>query len=235
MYALAIGPLLWISVLLFVGGLAYRIFRLIRLTEKKAVQRCQVTPKKDDPPAPAISAEEQKLNLIARFQNSVFGKHPVMTTVSAVFHGCLFATPIFLMAHNLMLRNGLGVRLPSLPDGLADFLTVVVLGCAVLFLVRRLAVPKVAAISSATDYVVLMITVAPFLTGFLAHHQVFGYRTLLTAHILTGELMLAAIPFTKIGHMVFFFFSRLTMAGEFCLGRGTRTWAMAPRAPGQSA
>jgi nitrate reductase gamma subunit len=233
MYALAIGPLLWISVALFFGGLVFRVLRLFRLTERKAVMLCQVTKTKDAEPAPTVSAVERKLDLIARFQNSVVGKHPVMTVVSTIFHVCLVGAPVFLMAHNLMLRNGLGIRLPSLPDGMADFLTVVVLACAVFFLVRRLAVPKVAAISSANDYAVLAITAAPFLTGFMAHHQLLDYRTLLTAHILTGELMLIAIPFTKIGHMVFFFFSRLTMAGEFCLGRGQRTWAMEARVPAQ--
>jgi nitrate reductase gamma subunit len=229
MYMLVTGPLLWLTFLLFVGGLAYRLVRLIRLTEKRAVMVCQVAPRNDDPPRPAISAEERKLERIARFQTSVLGQHPVMTCVSTIFHLCLLVVPLFLMGHNVMLRNGLGIRLPSLPDRLADLLTLVVLGGAVFFLVRRAAVPKVAAISSATDYAVLLITVLPYLTGFLARHQVLAYPSLLTAHILTGELMLVAIPFTKVGHMVFFVFGRLALAGEFCLGRGNRVWAMGTR------
>ena len=228
MYALAVGPLLWISVVLFVSGLIYRLVRLFRLTERKAVEFCPVTKPKDEPAA-TVSAEERKFDKIARFQNSVLGKHPTMVIASFVFHLCLFATPLFLMAHNLMLRNALGVRLPNLPDGLADFMTLIVLGFAAFFLVRRIAIPKVAAISEVSDYAVLLIAAAPYLTGFLARHQLLRYPAMLTVHILTGELMLIAIPFTKIGHMVFFFFSRLTMAGEFCLGRGSRTWAAAAR------
>ena len=176
-------------------------------------------------PAPSISAEDRKLQTIARFQNSVLGKHPIMAIVSGVFHFCLFVAPVFLMAHNLILRSSLGIRLPSLPDGLVDVLTLVVLGCAVFFLIRRIAVPKVAAISCGNDYGVLLIAAVPFLTGFMAYHQLFDYKTVLTLHVLTGELMLIAIPFTKVGHMVFFFFTRLTMAGEYCLGQGTRTWS----------
>lgn len=226
MYALVTGPLLWLAFLVFTGGLAYRIVRLLRLTEKRAAMVCPVTRRKDDAPRLAMSAEERKLDRIARFQTSVLGQHPVMTSVSTVFHLCLLVVPLFLMGHNVMLRNGVGVSLPSLPDRLADVLTLVVLGGAVFFLVRRVAVPKVAAISSGTDYAVLLITVLPYLTGYLARHQALAYQPLLTVHILTGELMLVAIPFTKVGHMVFFFFGRLVLAGEFCLGRGNRVWAM---------
>jgi nitrate reductase gamma subunit len=224
MYAFAVGPLLWIAVGLFIGGLIYRIARLRRLTALRSEQFCTVTKTKDEPPA-VISVEEQKLDKIARFQNSVLGKHPVMVIVSVIFHLCLFVTPLFLMAHNVMLRNAIGFSLPSLPDGVCHALTAIVLACAVFFLVRRIAVPKVTAISDYLDYAVLLLTTLPFLTGFLAHHQMMDYRAMITVHILAGELMLAAIPFTKIGHMVFFFFARLTLGGEHGVGRAKRIWS----------
>jgi nitrate reductase gamma subunit len=228
MYALAIGPLLWIAVGLFVGGLIYRIARLRKLTILRSELTCTVTRAKDEQPV-TISEEEQKLEKIARFQNSVMGKHPVMVIVSFIFHLGLLVTPFFVMAHNVMLRRALGISLPSLPDSVCHILTTIVLAGAVFFLVRRLAVPKVFAISDYKDYVVLLITALPFLTGFMAHQQLLDARTVITAHILAGELMLAAIPFTKIGHMVFFFFMRSTLAGEYCLGRGNRTWATETR------
>jgi nitrate reductase gamma subunit len=224
MYELASGPLVWISLVLFVVGLVYRTMALFRLTERKVPLTCTATPPKDQPVG-EVSAAEREFESIARFRNSVAGKHPIMTIVSGVFHVCLMVTPLLVMAHNLLLRRAVGVGLPSVPDGLSDFLTVVVLGCGLFFLVRRVAVPKVAAISGVSDYAVLAITVLPFLTGFLAYHQLFEYRTVITLHLLSGELMLIAMPFTKIGHMVFFFFSRLTLAGEYCLGRGTRIWS----------
>jgi len=129
------------------------------------------------------------------------------------------------MAHNLLLRRAFGLGLPSIPDGLADFMTVIVLGGALFFLVRRIAIPKVAAISCADDYGVLLLTVMPYLTGFLAYHQLFDYKTVLTLHALTGDLMLIALPFTKVGHMVFFFFVRLTLGGEYGVGRARRIWS----------
>jgi hypothetical protein len=79
-------------------------------------------------------------------------------------------------------------------------------------------------ISTAYDYLVLGITVAPFLTGFFAYHLWFDYKTVITIHMLVGELMLIAIPFTKIGHMVFFFFVRILIGSEYSFGRGSREW-----------
>ncbi|MBA4387254.1 MAG: hypothetical protein C0404_04690 [Verrucomicrobia bacterium] len=218
------GPLLWMAVIVFVAGFIYRTVRLFQLTEKKVVEPCPISVPKDKT-APAVSAEEQKLERIARLQESVLGRHPVMTVVSTVFHSCLFVTPVLLVAHNVMLHNAFGVRLPTIPDGLSDLLTVVVLGCGIFFLVRRIAVPKVAAISGGYDYGVLLITILPYLTGFMAYHQLLDYKTIMRWHILLGDIMLMVLPFTKVGHMAFFFFSRLTMAGEYCLGRRSRTWS----------
>jgi nitrate reductase gamma subunit len=224
MYEFACGPLLWISLALFVAGFIYRATRLFRLTEEKRAQFCQVTAKKDAP-APGVSAEEQKLEKIARFNNSVLARHPVMVIVSAVFHLCLALPVLFLMAHNILIAKSIGLRLPSVPDGLADFMTIVVLACGLFFLVRRIAVPKVAAISSSDDYGALFLTMMPFLTGFLAHHQLFDYKTVLTIHAFAGDIVLIALPFTKIGHMVFFFFARFALGGEHCIGRGNRIWS----------
>lgn len=217
---------MWLSVAICIGGLIYRIRQLFKLTSRKAPELCPLVKPRD--PAAALT-EEQKLERMARFQVSILGKHPVMTVASFVFHLCLVAVPLFIMAHNLMLRNAVGVRLPAVPEGLGDVLTVVVLAFGAFFLVRRLAVPKVAAISDYRDYAVLALTMAPFLTGFLAHHQVLPYRAMVTLHALTGDVMLAAIPLTKIGHMVFFFFARLTLASEFSFGRGSRVWAEGAR------
>lgn len=224
MYEFVRGPLLWISVIICVGGFIYRAVKLFWLTQPKGVVLCPVISSKDKP-ASFISAEERKLDQIARFQNSVLGRHPVMVIVSTVFHFCLFAAPLLLLAHNLMLSRSCGIRLPSIPDGPADLMTILVLGGGLFFLIRRFAIPKVAAISCGDDYGVLFLTVLPYLTGFLAYHQLFDYKTMLTMHVFTGDLLLIALPFTKVGHMVFFFFSRLTMGGEYSMGRGSRTWS----------
>jgi len=219
MYELARGPLMWIATMVFIGGIGYRVVQLFRMTRKKERGYC---------PAHAVreaSPEERKLKAIVFLQNTLLGQHPVMAIVSLVFHVCLFAVPVLTHAHNLLLRESWGVSFFSLPDGLIDIMTVIVLLGALFFLVRRLVVPRVRAVSMLEDYLVLFITAAPFLTGFLAYHQWADYRTIITVHMLAGQLMLMAIPFTKLGHMVFFFFARTLFGSEFSMWRGSRTWS----------
>jgi nitrate reductase gamma subunit len=103
-------------------------------------------------------------------------------------------------------------------------MTAVVLICGLFFLMRRLVLPRVRAISGIADYVLLGAVITPFLTGFCAYHQWFDYTTVITLHLLTGNLMLIVLPFTKLGHMVFFFFVRLCIGSQYSSGRGSRDW-----------
>jgi len=147
-----------------------------------------------------------------------------MFFASILFHVCLFAAPLLALGHSLEIYRAWGITPPSLPEPLIDTMTALVLVCGVFFLMRRLVLPRVQAISSASDYVLLACVMAPFLTGFCAYHQWFNYQTVITLHLLAGNLMLIVLPFTKIGHMVFFFFVRLYIGSEFGPASGSRTW-----------
>lgn len=210
---------MWVAAVVFVGGTGYRIVQLFLLTRKKERARCPSRGIREDSP------EERKLRAVIFLQNSLLGQHPIMAIVSLVFHCCLFAVPILTHAHNLLLRESWGVSLFSLPDPVIDVLTAIVLLGALFFLLRRLVIPRVRAISTSYDHLVLFITAAPFLTGLMAYHQWGDYNTIVTLHILAGELMLIAVPFTKLGHMVFFFFARILLGSEFSFWRGNRTWS----------
>ncbi|MEM5790418.1 MAG: hypothetical protein AAGU11_24110, partial [Syntrophobacteraceae bacterium] len=74
------------------------------------------------------------------------------------------------------------------------------------------------------DYFLLLLTMAPFVTGFLAYRQIGPYEVMLIAHILTAEILLIAIPFTKLGHAVLFFFTRALIGFEMGERRGAQTW-----------
>ena len=100
---------------------------------------------------------------------------------------------------------------------------IVIAGC-VFFLIRRLKLPEVKFVTSASDYIILAIVAAPFVTGFLAYHQWFGYQFLLILHIISGEVMLMAIPFTRLSHMLFAPLTRAYMGSEFGGVRGAKDW-----------
>lgn len=142
------------------------------------------------------------------------------TLLVFVFHIGLLITPIFLLGHNLLLKESWGFGLPALPDGLADGLTVAMLVAAVFILLRRIALPEVRILTKPYDLLILLIAVAPFFTGFMAYHQVGNYKFWLILHILCGEIMLVAIPFTKLSHFLLFFLSRAQLGMDFGVKRG---------------
>ncbi|TET25381.1 MAG: hypothetical protein E3J76_01465 [Candidatus Aminicenantes bacterium] len=73
----------------------------------------------------------------------------------------------------------------------------------------------------------IVVVALPFITGyFLTHGTVdnigFLGENIQLIHMLSGELMLILIPFTKLSHFVLFFFSRGATAIEF----GRRGYSM---------
>ena len=94
----------------------------------------------------------------------------------------------------------------------------------VFFLCRRIFFPRVRALSTVRDYLVLLLVAAPFFTAYAAHHQWLDYRTVLNTHMLVGEVVIALIPFTKLGHMPFLLFSRFFASGEYSWKPADRRW-----------
>jgi nitrate reductase gamma subunit len=231
MYEFVSGPMVWLALVLFVVGLVVQAFRFAGQTHAKPREF------QPQPPAspPSKKGAKKKASLYQRgvalydgavrwLGRSLFGTHPVMAVVTVTFHLLLILTPLLLLAHNLLIADSIGLALPSLPEGLSDFLTVVVLFCLAIFLLRRLFMRRLRAISSPYDFFVLLVTAAPFVTGFLAYHQWFDYRTVMLLHMLSGELMLILIPFTRLGHALFFFLYRFYLGSEYSFGQGKRAW-----------
>lgn len=228
MYEFIRGPLAWFAFLVFLAGSAYQVGRFFRLTRLRM---------KGPGSKPRISAPEKAsmgrrpftssvARLLARLRVSVWGWSPVTLAVSTVFHVLLFLVPVFLLVHNSLFMELWGVSLCPhvLSDFAADALTLSVFACGVFFLGRRIFLARVRAISDAGDYLVLLITLAPFLTGFLAVKNVFDYRMMVIMHILSVEILWMALPFTRLNHMILFFLNRFLIGHEYGLGRGLRRW-----------
>jgi nitrate reductase gamma subunit len=212
------------SFLVFVLGTVFQVLRFYRLTRKLPPVPRELPPAQDAPVVVQTFDGACRLWL-SQVKKTIAGTSPVTIAVSTVFHVCLFATPLFLLGHNELLNVSFGVSLFSFSEATTDAMTVTLLACAGYFLVRRLMVPRVRAISTPYDYVVLLLAVLPFLTGFMAYHHIGDYRSVMILHMLFGELMLMVIPFTKLVHMIFFFLNRFIVTNEHTLGRGGRMYA----------
>ncbi len=216
------GPMVWAAFIVFFAGTLYQVFRLLSLTREKRVSQLtpgpgRFIPKRDD--------KEGKKDWLMWLKLSIAGVNPFMTIVSTVFHVFLIIMPIFVLGHNILLDNSFGVSFFSLSEGVSDFFTIIVILCAAVFLYRRVFLDRVKAITTGSDYLFLSLAAAPFVTGFLAYHQVFeNYRLIISLHILSGELMLMSVPFTKFIHMIYSIIVRFTVISEYSLGRGNRTW-----------
>ncbi len=213
------GQLIWIVFLIFILGLAFQLTQFIKLTRKKewGYPPLEIKSQKK-------TAGQWVASCLASLNGTLWKTDPLMTVVTAAFHVFLIVAPLFLLGHNILLNQSWGFSLLSLPESITDVLTVVVLVCAAFFLARRLFLSRVRAITTAYDYLVLLIAIAPFLTGYFAYHQWFDYNTVMTLHVLTGEVMLLTIPFTKLGHMLFFFLYRFLVGSEYSFARGARAW-----------
>ena len=215
------GPLVWLSFIIFSIGLIVQIYRLLNLTQKKEPRRfldAAFTPQID------LSGWERFMKYLAIRRVTVLGSNACLVLVSLVFHVCLVVTPIFVLGHNILLDTSFGISLISFPEQISDIMTKFVIAGGLVFLLRRLLLRRVRMISTANDFILLCIAVAPFLTGFLAYHHIFNYNIMIISHILCGELMLVMIPFSKFFHMVFFFISRFMIINEHSMGNPKRSW-----------
>jgi nitrate reductase gamma subunit len=63
------------------------------------------------------------------------------------------------------------------------------------------------------DYVLLVVVILPFVSGYLALHprvNPFPWEAMMLTHLLSAELLFVLVPFTKLAHVVLFFFDRIS-------------------------
>ena len=216
MYAFVTGPLAWLTFIIFFCGITYRAiwyFRGLNWQLDRVAYK----------PHMSYGIKGALRSIV--FWLIPFGTHswrfyPFFTICFFAFHIGLLVTPFFIYGHNVLLQERFGFSLWSMSDGAADFMTGMVLVAAIFIIMRRNALPEVRIITTPYDYLVIAIAVAPFVTGLLARHQVGNYNFWLIIHILSGQLFLVAIPFTKLSHFIGFFLSRAQIGMDYGIKRG---------------
>ena len=216
LYAFVRGPLAWVAFIIFIGGSLYRLISMLKLAKKKDIFAYEYTS--------LYYGLRSILHWIIPFANINSRERPVFTVFTFAFHICLLAAPIFLLAHIILWDESFNISWWSLPDSVADIMAIIVVVCCGYFLWRRLTQPEVKFVTFSSDFIILAIVAAPFITGFLAYHQLFSYKFMLILHILSGEIMLAAIPFTRLSHMLFFPLNRAYIGSDFGAIRHVRDY-----------
>lgn len=210
------GPMVWISAMIFVFGLLFKFISIIKeIHEKEAYIFSYITVRH--------SLRSICAWLIPFYPRST-RLRPVYYGVSYGFHILLFLLPVFLMSHIILINDAFNVSWPAIHDTAADILTIAVIFALIFFSLRRRLVPDVHFLTSFKDHLLLLIVLLPFVTGFLAYHQFFLYRWMVIAHVLSGELLLIIIPFSRFSHMITAPLTRAYTGSEFGNIRHARDW-----------
>lgn len=130
---------------------------------------------------------------------------PVFSATSILFHAAILITPLFLAGHVVLLGEWLGFTWPTIPNLLADILTIVAILAAVALVVQRLAARATRQLSRKSDYALPLVVAIPFLTGFLVMHPAlnpFSFEAMLFVHVMSANLVFVLLPITKLSHAV---------------------------------
>ena len=214
--AFIMGPMVWISAFIFLGGLLIKFISIIRSVKQKESYIFSYLTFKHS--FRSICA------WLIPFLPQSTRLHPVYYGISHLFHILLFVIPLFLASHIVLINEAFQISWPALNDSLADWLTLLVIISLIFFAVRRQMVPEVKYLTDIKDYLLILMVLLPFITGFLAYHQFFAYRWMMVLHVLSGELMLIIIPFSRFSHMLSGPLTRAYMGSEFGNVRHAQDW-----------
>ncbi len=216
LYNLATGPLLWAVFAVFIAGSVWRVGSMISIARKKEMN------------VVAYMSASYSLRSIFRwltpFATLGWRENPGMTVATFLFHISLFLLLLFAPGHAVMWDYNFGLGIWSLPEGVADVLTIAAILCCVYFFYRRVMVPAVRYVTTTHDWAVLALVALPIVSGFLAKWQVGDGLLMSLIHVLSGEAVLVALPFTRLAHALLMPFTRAYMGSEFGGVRHVPDW-----------
>lgn len=216
LYNIATGPLAWVAFAVFLVGSAWRIGSMISVARKKEMNAVAYMN--------AGYSFRSIIHWLTPFGTLGWKENPGITVATFLFHVCLLLLVLFAPGHAVMWDYCFGIGVWSLPETLADALTLIAVGCCFFFLYRRLKIPAVNYVTTFHDWAVLALVMTPLISGFLAKWQVGDGLLMSLIHVLSGEAVLVAIPFTRLSHALISPFTRAYMGSEFGGVRHVPDW-----------
>lgn len=194
------GTGLNIAVGLFLLGVAWRLIEIYSLGRKK------------DLAAPRHTPGASGWHTV--FRRSVpppgmLKRSPVSYIGGYTFHTGLAIVVFFFAPHIKLIEGMTGLSWPALPSQFVDLVAVITLAAMVVVLADRINKPVKRYLSTFEDWFTWTVTFLPVLTGWMAvQHLLLPYTTMLALHILSVEILLVVLPFTKLFHAFTLFGSR---------------------------
>ena len=198
------GPLLWIAFMVFILGILTRLASFLYATILGSKNR-----------------EHKGLYIFTTLLRSLLPFHvavkkrPVYAGLRYIFHICLIVIPVWYSGHiSLWEESRFEWSWSPIPDVWADLMTIIAVVFLIFFLIRRISVSEIRRRSGWSDWVLLILTALPFISGAMLVHADLPFdsfigNNILTIHVLTGEVILI---------MAVFLFSRTRMNEQICTG-----------------
>jgi nitrate reductase gamma subunit len=202
------GPGLAITVGLFCLGMALRVIEILSLGHPVDLSS----------PRPPAERGSPLRTIWGRFFPfpGLLCKTPVVHMAGYLFHIGFFITLFLFAPHIELIHDLTGWRWPGLPHPVVDTAAIVTIVALIFLLINRRINPVRRFLSDREDYLIGVLSLLPPLTGFLAvHHAALPYTWMVGLHILSVELLIIAIPFTKLIHLFTLFAARWYTGDRF--------------------
>jgi nitrate reductase gamma subunit len=207
------GPMFYFALLVCIAGLSYRVVRVLLLGWK----RDRVPGKGSKFGGVAVSfLKGLVIWPFIPWVKNTFTRNPVIYLAGGLFHLSLFVVILLGTTHMLVWKSLLGFGWPTFPLPIVDGLAAAGLAAMVALAINRATHPVLRLISGAAEWFNLILVFLPMITGYLLTHHLYpSYEAGFLVHMLTVNLLLIWIPFSRIAHFVFYFFSRTIHGAQF--------------------
>lgn len=194
------GPGLAIAGAVFVFGVLIRLHEIFSLGREP-----DLAPRRENSPGSGLRTVLTR-SLPAP---GMLRRSPVTYLGSYVFHIGFFVVVVLAARHIDVIEELSGISWPALPKRATDAVALASILALLILLIDRLRDRVKRTLSGAGDYVAWALTMLPLLTGFLAHHRLLlGHSSMLSLHVLSVEILLMALPFTRLAHAFTLFIAR---------------------------
>ena len=202
------GPALQWSMFVLVIGVLWRVIGALLLSDRKDLSKPrQASGVKDG--VGAIATRSMPAHV---FEERIRFQH----ITGYAWHIAFLSPCWFFGPHILFFESILGFSWPNLPNGVVIFSGAVALAVLIALFIRRATNPVQKLISNADDYISLIVTMLPLVTGFLAYAHIGArYETLLAIHLLSISALFVWFPFGKLMHTAMTFPARYQAGTSF--------------------
>jgi nitrate reductase gamma subunit len=194
------GPGFQIATVILVAGVVIRVMEILLLGRKANLAEAKGS---------EMSSGLRTIVTRSIPDSSTFKRSTFTIVAGYIFHIGLFVTILFYAPHILLIKDIIGFGWPSMPTQIVDALTVVSIIALLAILAHRFTNKVLRYLTNTEDLLVWFVTIAPLVTGYMAFHRIgMTASTMLGIHILSVELLMVMLPFTKLMHAFTLFIAR---------------------------